>query len=425
MKRSIIAAALVAALMPGLAMAETLTVWTRIPEAGAKPFFDAFEKANPDIHLQVEYIPGGKNQINKLVAAVAAGTQPDAVTLDVVATEQFAGLDSLLALDPVIAKDKNLSPDLFPAGPAATGRYKDKTYALPFGGDVSFVVYNRALFKERGLDPDHPPATWDAFAEAARKLTFDRSGNGKPDVYGFLFVPSQPWLTTFYWLPYFWMAGGHFSDPAKLSFTFDDAAGVKALDFLMNLHLKDHAVLPSAIGAAATTDGLLPFLQKSVAMAFAGPSDIARIGRDAPDLDVGVMPHPSPTSEVRHTSFSGGDNVAIMKAIPEAKLPAAIKLIEWLTSVEGQRTWYQTGYFIPVRKELLDDPYYQKFPLKKAALQAYLDAHEPPVTSHYTEVQQMLRDAFEQVAFGMASSQDALTEAARRATALAKRTGQL
>lgn len=405
------------------ALAETLTVWTRIPEEAAKVFFDTFEKAHPDIDLQVEYIPGGKNHINKLVAAVAAGTPPDVTTIDVIATERFAQLKAFKPLDELMASDAELRADLFPQGPLATGRDGDKQYALPFGGEASVVAFNKGMFKERGLDPDRPPATWEAFSEAAQKLTFDRDGDGKPDVYGIFLNPAQPSLATFYWLPYFWMAGGEVNDRNAKTFTFASDAGEKALSFFMDLHLEYDAVPPSAIGAAGTADSLQEFLQGRVAMTFAGAEVLRRAPRDAPSIELGLMPHPTPAAGMPSTSFAGGDNVAIAANISETKLPAAVTLMKFLVSLDGQRLWRESRYFLPVRDEVLTDAFYDDHPLDRLMATAFQGAHAPPQTNHYVEVQQYLRDGFEEVAHGLAEPVDVLAEAQNRANALVKRTG--
>lgn len=406
---------------PAFAQQTQITIWTRLAEEANKPMFDAFEAANPDIDLVVEYIPGGKNHINKLIAAVAANSAPDMTVLDVVATEAFARLGALKPLDEIVAANPNLATSLFPQGPLQTSFFDGKQYAIPYGGDASVVIYNKALFRERGLDPDNPPKTWAEFTEAAKQLTFDRDGDGKTDVNGMLFVPSQPWLTTFHWMPYFWMAGGEFNDRPNLKFTFNSEAGVTALNYLMDMHLK-HKVIPEwAVGAAASTDNQLEFLQGRIAMQIDGPGILQRVKRDAPDFELGVMRHPVPNAGDKSLSFAGGDNFAIMAKIDEAKLPAAIKVLEWMASVEGQRTWFETMARLPVRKELLDDPFYAENPLAKVYLEAFLEAHEPPLTNHYTEVQQYLRDAFEQTAFGLVTAEQALNDAASRADALAAR----
>ncbi|HEY4202607.1 MAG TPA: ABC transporter substrate-binding protein [Devosiaceae bacterium] len=408
--------------LPALADDTTLSVWTRLTEASGKPMFDAFEKAHPDIKLDVQYIPGGKDEINKLVAAVAAGNAPDVAALDVVATEQFARLEALRPLDDIIAKNPKLSLDLFPAGAVKTGQFDGKQYALPFGGDASAVVYNKKLFREVGLDPENPPKTWDEFIATAQKLTFDRDKDGTTDVYGFSFVPSQAWLTTYYWLPYFWMAGGQFNDRDALKCTFNDAGGVKALTYLMDLNSKYHVISEADIGAQASNDDELAFLQGRVAMLFDGAAINARIARDAPDFELGVMQHPSPDANTPSTSFGGGDNIVVMDNIDDAKVPAATTLLEFLTSPEGQKIYEQTSAYTPVRKEVAGDDFYKSHPNSKAFLDAFLNAHEPPRTSHYVEVQQYLRDAFSSVAFGQATPQDALNTAAQRCDDLVART---
>jgi ABC-type glycerol-3-phosphate transport system substrate-binding protein len=408
---------------PALAQTSTtISIWTRLAEEAAKPMFDAFEAAHPEIDLEVEYIPGGKNHINKLIAAVAAGNAPDMVTLDVVATEAFARLDALKPLDEIMAANADIAAETFPAGPLATGNFEGVQYAIPFGGDASAIAYNKDIFEEAGLDPENPPQTWAEFTEAAKKLTFDRDGDGQKDVYAIQFVPSQPWLTTFYWLPYFWMAGGEVNDREAMQFTFNSEAGVRALSHLMDLHLVHGVVPPSAIGAQASADNQLEFLQGRVAMIFDGQAIIQRVNRDAPDFNLGIMPHPRPNAGDPLMSFAGGDNLAIMANIPDEELTAAIDVLKGLTSVENQRVWFDNSVWIPVREELLEDPFYQSHPLQLVYLQSYLGAHAPPQTSHYVEVQQYLRDAFEQVAYGMMDAKQALDDAKARADELVART---
>src|SRR5690606_26146924 len=48
--------------------------------------------------------------------------------------------------------------------------YEDKPYAVPFNTDTRLLFYNKDAFKEAGLDPEKPPATWDELEEYAEKL---------------------------------------------------------------------------------------------------------------------------------------------------------------------------------------------------------------------------------------------------------------
>jgi multiple sugar transport system substrate-binding protein len=402
-----------------------LSIWTRQEEDQVGVFFKRFMEKYPNIKLEPEYIPGGKNHINKLIAAVTAGTQPDVTALDAIATKQLVQMEALVPLDDWIKNDPEINLSNFAPGHVKTGSINNKQYALPFGGDASLVAYNKSLFRERGLDPDNPPKTWDEFIETAKKLTFDRNGDGTIDVYGFIFVPSVPSLTTYLWLPYFWMAGGEFENESQKKFVFNSESGYRALNYLMDMHLKHKVVPPTAIGAAATMDTSLEFLQGRVAMFLSGPGIIGRVKRDAPNLDLGLMTHPIPSSSVKGTSFCGGDNICILEGIPKEKVAAAQQVLKYLVSAEGQKCWWETKVFLPIRNDLMNDPYYTQNPLEKVSLQAYLNSHDPPRTAHYVEVQQYLRDAFEQVAIQGVSAKDALDGAAKKANELVERSGEL
>ncbi len=48
--------------------------------------------------------------------------------------------------------------------------WDNKKYGLPFIIDLSVWMYNKALFKEAGLDPEKPPTTLKEFADAARAV---------------------------------------------------------------------------------------------------------------------------------------------------------------------------------------------------------------------------------------------------------------
>ncbi|MFF1407837.1 ABC transporter substrate-binding protein [Streptomyces sp. NPDC058294] len=51
-----------------------------------------------------------------------------------------------------------------------------KVYGVPRTGYSMGLIYNRALFRKAGLDPDRPPATWDEVRAAARKIAALGSG---------------------------------------------------------------------------------------------------------------------------------------------------------------------------------------------------------------------------------------------------------
>ena len=47
----------------------------------------------------------------------------------------------------------------------------------------SFMIWNKDMFKEAGLDPENPPETWDELIDASQKLTKDFDGDGSVSEY--------------------------------------------------------------------------------------------------------------------------------------------------------------------------------------------------------------------------------------------------
>ena len=58
------------------------------------------------------------------------------------------------------------------------GRTGGKTWGIPFQRSTIVMYYNKDAFREAGLDPSKPPATWDQLVADAKKLVKkDASGN--------------------------------------------------------------------------------------------------------------------------------------------------------------------------------------------------------------------------------------------------------
>ncbi len=140
----------------------TISVASLIPgstDAAVKEFNDQvtqFEKANPSIKVNsVEY----QWTAPTFAAKLAAGTLP--TVFEVPFTDarslgdngQLADITSYVKALPYYSK---YNPAVLAEGTTAKG----KIVALPKGAYAQALHYNRALFKEAGLDPNKPPTTW-------------------------------------------------------------------------------------------------------------------------------------------------------------------------------------------------------------------------------------------------------------------------
>jgi multiple sugar transport system substrate-binding protein len=125
-----------------------------------------FEKANPSIKVKpVEYQWTGPT----FAAKLAAGTLP--TVFEVPFTDarslgdngQLADLTGYVKKLPYFAK---YNPAVLAEGTDAKGQI----IALPKGAYAQALHYNRALFKQAGLDPNKPPTTWGELRADAKQI---------------------------------------------------------------------------------------------------------------------------------------------------------------------------------------------------------------------------------------------------------------
>ncbi|MFE6334101.1 ABC transporter substrate-binding protein [Streptomyces sp. NPDC057798] len=128
-----------------------------------------FEKANPDI--KVEYIPIAATEVqSKYDTAIQGGGLPD---VGGVGAAMLAGIAAQDALEPVETRlagsglNGKLNEDMVESVKVAGGS-EEHMYSIPTSANNGVLYYRTDLFKKAGLEE---PTTWDAFYEAAEKLT--------------------------------------------------------------------------------------------------------------------------------------------------------------------------------------------------------------------------------------------------------------
>lgn len=169
--------------------------WSDSVKTIREQFHQQFMEKYP--HIKIEYTMLTVDQYkNTVLTAINAGEAPDLFPVP-----QGMKLATLVengwyqSLEPYIDESfKSLFIDgVFQNG---TTMVNNEIYAIPETMTIpnTLIFYNKQLFREAGLDPDNPPATYEAFIAAAKKIT--EAGNGK--YYGFIEggMQNNRWLAT-------------------------------------------------------------------------------------------------------------------------------------------------------------------------------------------------------------------------------------
>ena len=309
--------------MSGAQAKTKLVVWgvqSSEEAAGLRAQVSEFEKRHPNVTVSVLGMGAGNFNPQKLMTAIVGKTPPDVINQDRFTVGDWASRDTFLDLTSLIERDKN-KPDgvrieNYYEACWAEACYKGKVYAIPNDTDNRILFYNKTLFRQAGLDPNHPPRTWSELMEYEEKLTIrDKSGAIKQ----IGFIPN--WGNSWLYL-YSWQNGGEFMSPDGRTCTMDNKASVDALKFMVGVYDK--------LGGAQKVDqfqsgfqggALDPFLTGKVAMKIDCSNAVVGIARFNPDLNFGVAPPPIPDERASQAT----DNVVY----DEMGVASAIPLEDW------------------------------------------------------------------------------------------------
>lgn len=134
-------------------------------EADVKAMTADFEAANPEIKVNLEFVPYEALH-DKIIAAKGAGDRGyDVALFDVVWPAEFAKRGFLMDVSDRISPE--LNDQIFP-GAWTTVSYQDKQYGMPWILDTKYLFYNKEILAKAGFDT--PPATWKELQDQAQVI---------------------------------------------------------------------------------------------------------------------------------------------------------------------------------------------------------------------------------------------------------------
>ncbi|MCX6042753.1 MAG: extracellular solute-binding protein [Caldilinea sp.] len=202
-----------------------------------------YQDQNPNVEVSLEVIPFADQGVQKVVAAKASGTQPNAVYMDA-SYDQF-GNGWFIAIDSYI--DEEDRADIYDWAWGMQS-YQGSVYGWPWFIDpVPWAIVNKKVFEEAGAldllpaDPDRS-WSWDQYLAAIQATTFERA-DGSP-VYGSGLTGAEGGY--FYW-PMLENFGAQMWDESG-RWTADSPEAAAGLQYLLDLQEVHKVLVPGVAG---------------------------------------------------------------------------------------------------------------------------------------------------------------------------------
>ncbi len=152
----------------------TVQFWTRAATSGVGvALVKKFNATHPGLKVVLSQTSPNQDT-SKLATAIRAHAVPDVVGLNDIDVPQFSRLNALTDISKLV--DALPYKGALSPGHLALAVYNGKYYGVPYLGDLSVLWYNKALFKQAGLDPNKPPASFADILNDAKKI--QALGNG-------------------------------------------------------------------------------------------------------------------------------------------------------------------------------------------------------------------------------------------------------
>lgn len=367
-------------------------------EADVRAMTESFTKANPDISVNLEFVPY-EGLHDKTVLAQGSGGGYDVVLFDVIWPAEYATNKVLLDVSDKITPE--MKSGVLP-GAWTTVEYEGKRYGLPWILDTKYLFYNKEILQKAGIA--NPPRTWAELSEQA-KIIKDKGLLSTPIAWSW----SQAEAAICDYTTLVSAYGGSFIKDGKP--VFQTGGGLDALNYMVESYK-----------SGLTNPNSKEFLEEDVRRVFQNgeaafalnwtymynmannPKDSKVAGK------VGVVPAPGVEGKSTVSAVNGSMGLGITST---SKQPdEAWKYIAFMTSQATQNQYAKLS--LPIWTSAYDDPAVSKGQEELiAAAKTGLAAMYPrPTTPKYQELSTALQQAVQESLLGQEAPEAALKTAA-------------
>ena len=388
---------------------------------------DRFNASQNEVRVHPSFQGTYDDAMAKLVASLPTHQVPAVAFLGDTYTQM--GIDSGAAapIQDFVDRDGYDLSDLDPKG-IKSFTVQGKLWAMPFAMEVALLYYNKVAFREVGLDPERPPQDLEELRQYSERL-LKRDGSGNVVRSGVALDIAA------------WTAGmlaehgdllvdqsnGHDGRATKVLFDNDTGRW-----FFQWWHDMVDEGLAFNVGRNPTmVEGFVAIASARAAMTFSYSGalrsviDALEAGEPgAQNIEIGVSRLPGVPGGTGQTGFSSY-GLWILNVRPKAEQEAAWKFIKWLMEPEQQAEWFASSGYLPVSRSAVNLPVAQDvlahYPRFQVPFDLYLNTPANPATEGtilgpYQKVREAVYRGVEEMLSGIKDPQQALTDAAERAT---------
>ena len=318
-------------------------------ETPLESFHVEFVARTPAVTAVRTQLVAKRDVLPKLTTALAGGTAPDVVRLKEYQVTDLAALRDLLPLDSRVSRDPAVNLRDFTPQSVRGSHFRGQLVGLPDSHQLVVLFWNKNLLARADLDPEAPPARWEALRDAALKVRTQVETRTVLLPWGFQFYEMSTREQAYAWfIEWVWRAGGDVWNADRTRVTLDQPAALAALQFQVDLlHTDRTAVRPGTPVAELINNahqGRVGMWMTTAPQALAYP-------RLAPDLDFGFghLPWQRQAATMLHLN-----SLAVLRDTQHPD--QAYRLVSYRSRADVQLRWSVAGTWVPVRPALWQQP---------------------------------------------------------------------
>ncbi|WP_283533708.1 sn-glycerol-3-phosphate ABC transporter substrate-binding protein UgpB [Proteus mirabilis] len=289
-----------------------------------------------------------------------------------------------------------------------------KMISLPFNSSTPVLYYNKALFKQAGIE--QPPKTWKEMGAVSQKLLdagvkcgFTTTWQSWTQIENFGARNNLPIATK-----------NNGFDGTDTSFLFNQAPFVAHIQ-----RMADWSKSGIFKYGGRQSDAMPLFYTQECAMVMESSAGFAGIKENMKGVDIGVsqLPYDDTLVAKPANSIIGGASLWVMAGRPDAEYNGVAKFFTYLSSPEVQADWHQATGYLPVTKVAYaltqQQGFYQQNPGADTAILQMTTSDSTANSKglrfgNFLQTREIVDEELEKVWSGKQSAQAALDNAVKR-----------